>query len=127
MSIRHRLSDEIEKELENLKTMQLGTDEHRAAVEGLTKLVDREIEMEKLENEREEKANNRLIEEQNRAEQTRRDTVNKYIEHGIAAAGVILPLLVAVWGTRESFRFEKEDTVTTIMGRGWVNKLLPRK
>ena len=127
MSIRHRLSEEIETELERLKTMKPGSDEYRAAVDGLTKLVDREIEMEKLENEREEKANNRLIEDQNRIEQTRRDNLHRWVEHGIAVGSVVLPLLVAVWGTKASFSFEKEDTVTTIMGRGWVNKLLPRK
>lgn len=127
MSIKHRLSEEIEKELEDLQRMKLGSDEHRTAVDELTKLVDRYNEMEKLEGEREEKAANRLIDDEFKTAQAKRDTINKWIDHVIAIAGIILPLAVTIWGTKASFRFEKEDSVTTIMGRGFVNKLLPKK
>lgn len=127
MSIKHRLSEEIEKEFEDLQRMKLGSDEHRTAVDELTKLVDRYNEMEKLEGEREEKAANRLIDDEFKAAQTKRDTINKWIDHVIAIAGIVLPLAVTIWGTKASFRFEKEDSVTTIMGRGFVNKLLPKK
>ena len=127
MSIKHRLSEEIEKELEDLQRMKLGSDEHRTAVDELTKLVDRYNEMEKLDGEREEKAANRLIDDEFKAAQAKRDTINKWIDHCIAIAGIVLPLAVTIWGTKASFRFEKEDSVTTIMGRGFVNKLLPKK
>lgn len=127
MSIKHRLSEEIEKEFEDLQRMKLGSEEHRTAVDELTKLVDRYNEMEKLEGEREEKAANRLIDDEFKAAQTKRDTINKWIDHVIAIAGIVLPLAVTIWGTKASFRFEKEDSVTTIMGRGFVNKLLPKK
>ena len=127
MSIKHRLSEEIEKEFEDLQRMKLGSDEHRTAVDELTKLVDRYNEMEKLDGEREEKAANRLIDDEFKAAQTKRDAINKWIDHVIAIAGIVLPLAVTIWGTKASFRFEKEDSVTTIMGRGFVNKLLPKK
>ena len=127
MSIKHRLSEEIEKELEDLQRMKLGSDEHRTAVDELTKLVDRYNEMEKLDGEREEKAANRLIDDEFKAAQAKRDTINKWIDHCIAIAGIVLPLVVTIWGTKASFRFEKEDSVTTIMGRGFINKLLPKK
>lgn len=127
MSIKHRLSEEIEKELEDLQRMKLGSDEHRTAVDELTKLVDRYNEMEKLDGEREEKAANRLIDDEFKTAQAKRDTINKWIDHVIAIAGIVLPLAVTIWGTKASFRFEKEDSVTTIMGRGFINKLLPKK
>ncbi len=127
MNIKPRLSEEIEKELEDLQRMKLGSDEHRTAVDELTKLVDRYNEMEKLDGEREEKAANRLIDDEFKTAQAKRDTINKWIDHGIAIAGIVLPLVVTIWGTKASFRFEKEDSVTTIMGRGFINKLLPKK
>ena len=127
MSIKHRLSEEIEKELEDLQRMKLGSDEHRTAVDELTKLVDRYNEMEKLDEEREEKAANRLNDDEFKAAQAKRDAINKWIDHCIAIAGIVLPLVVTIWGTKASFRFEKEDSVTTIMGRGFINKLLPKK
>jgi hypothetical protein len=45
----------------------------------------------------------------------------------ISAAGVVLPLIVTIWGTKVSMQFEKEDSFTTIMGRGFIQKLLPKK
>ena len=46
------IHEEIEDELQNLKKMELGTDEYKATVDGVTKLIDREIELKKLDNDR---------------------------------------------------------------------------
>ena len=127
MSIRHRLSEEIERELKELQGMKPGSDEYRATVDGVTKLTDRYNEMEKLDREQEEKAANRLIEDELKNAQVKRDNINKWIEYGINVAGIVLPLAVTIRGTKASSRFEKDDSITTIMGRGFVNKLLPKK
>ena len=58
---RTMLYDEIQNEFECLKKVPVGTDEYRTTVDGLTKLVDRAIELEKLDEERFEKAANRDI------------------------------------------------------------------
>ena len=52
MSIKNALDDEIRNELENLKKEAIGSDVYKANIDGVTKLLDRKIEIEKLENER---------------------------------------------------------------------------
>ena len=52
---------------------------------------------------------------------------DRLIKNCIAVASIAIPSLITIWGTLKSFEFEKEGTVTTIMGRGFVNKLLPKK
>lgn len=116
MDIEKILHDEIVFELEELKGKEHGTNEYVSTVEGVTKLIDRAIEMDKLNIEHEEKE-----------KQVQRDEKDRLIKNIIAVAGIVLPCIITVWGTCKSFEFEKEGTITTIMGRGFVNKLLPKK
>lgn len=116
MKIEKLLNDEIQAEVESLGTMELGSEPYKVAVDGVTKLIDRSIEIKKLETERE-----------NQALQAIEDKKDRWIKDSIAVAGIILPLAVTIWGTRASLKFEETGTVTTVMGRGFINKLLPRK
>lgn len=121
------LSDEISSELEELSKMQIGSDEYKAAVDGITKLVDRAVEVEKINNELENKEIDRDIDRDLRQQQLEDDRKDRRAKNYIAVAGIVIPVAVTIWGTIKSLKFEEEGTVTTIVGRGFINKLLPRK
>lgn len=123
MKIKETLYKEIEDELQALNEIEVGTDEYKSSVDGVTKLLDRAIEIEKHEAEMKEREAERIAKNIQVAEEQKDRVVKNYI----AAGGVVLPLLVTIWGTLKSFKFEKDGTVTTIMGRGFINKLLPKK
>ena len=123
MKIKETLYKEIEDELQALNEVEVGTDEYKASVDGVTKLLDRAIEIEKHEAEMKEREAERIAKNIQVAEEQKDRVVKNYI----SAGGIVLPLLVTIWGTLKSFKFEKDGTVTTIMGRGFINKLLPKK
>ena len=123
MKIKETLYKEIEDELQTLSEIEVGTDEYKSSVDGVTKLWDRAIEIEKHEAEMKEREAERIAKNIQVAEEQKDRVVKNYI----SAGGVVLPLLVTIWGTLKSFKFEKDGTVTTIMGRGFINKLLPKK
>ena len=123
MKIKETLYKEIEDELQALNEVEVGTDEYKSSVDGVTKLLDRAIEIEKHEAEMKEREAERIAKNIQVAEEQKDRVVKNYI----SAGGVVLPLLVTIWGTLKSFKFEKDGTVTTIMGRGFINKLLPKK
>lgn len=123
MGIKKALYQEIEDELQALNEIEVGTDEYKSSVDGLTKLLDRAIEIEKHEAEMKEREAERIAKNIQVAEEQKDRVVKNYI----SAGGVVLPLLVTIWGTLKSFKFEQDGTVTTIMGRGFINKLLPKK
>ena len=123
MKIKETLYKEIEDELQALNEIEVGTDEYKSSVDGVTKLLDRAIEIEKHEAEMKEREAERIAKNIQVAEEQKDRVVKNYI----AAGGVVLPLLVTIWGTLKSFKFEKDGTITTIMGRGFINKLLPKK
>lgn len=127
MKIETMLHAEIENEFETLKKLELGTDKYKATVDGITKLVDRAIEIDKMNIEQEEKYEVRRDENDFKTKQMKEDKRDRFVKNGIAVAGIVIPSAITIWGTLKTLKFEEEGTVTTIMGRGFVNKLLPKK
>ena len=123
MRIETLLEEEIQDEFDALNEMEKGTDTYKATVDGVTKLMDRAIEIQKLNTE----AENRVKDDDLKQKQLNEERIDRLVKNCLTAAGIIIPTVVTVWGTLVSFKFEQEGTVTTIMGRGFINKLLPKK
>ena len=127
MNIETLLYDEIETEFEKLRDVEPGSDEHKAIVDELVKLMDRAIEMEKVNNDCADKTEVRENDQALKKQQIEDEKRDRLIKNIISVAGIALPLIVTIWGTKVSLKFEEEGTFTTIMGRGFINKLLPKK
>lgn len=127
MKIETLLHDEIKSELEELKKIELGSEKYKVTVDGLTKLVDKAIEMDKLNIEVHEKVESRENDNDLKLKQMEEERKDRFVRNGIAVAGIVIPTMVTIWGTIKTIEFEKEGTITTIMGRGFINKLLPKK
>lgn len=127
MNIDTLLYDEIREEFEELGAIETGTDKYKTTVDGLTKLMDRAIEMDKLEADIQAKVESRETEDRWKQEQLAEDRKDRFIKNCLTAAGIIIPSLITIWGTVTSLKFEEDGAVTTIMGRGFINKLLPKK
>jgi hypothetical protein len=100
------------KELGNV-TDQKEFDER---VHYISVLIDKSIDLEEMEDKKKAEKKKTII-----------DILDKAIDHTINVAGIVLPLLVTIWGTKVTLEFEQEGNVTTIMGKGFFNKLLPKK
>lgn len=127
MSIEKLLHEEIKSEFECLKDLEAGEEQYAKTIDGLVKLLDRSIEIDRINIEYEEKTVVRDMENDLKLKQMEEERKDRKIRNGISVAGIVLPLAVTIWGTLKSFKFEQEGTVTTIMGRGFINKLLPKK
>ena len=139
------LHEEIQDGFDALSRMERGTKIHKTTVDEVVKLFDKAIEIEKIEVETKEKAKAREIEikkieieadERAKAReieaslkmaQMEEDRKDRRFKNGIAVGGIVLPLAVTIWGTFKTLKFEEEGTVTTMMGRGFINKLIPKK
>ena len=121
------LHEEIQDGFNSLSRMERGTEIHKTTVDEVAKLFDKAIEIEKIEVEAKERAKAREIEASLKRAQMEEDRKDRRVKNGIAIGGIVLPLAVTIWGTFKTFRFEETGTVTTIMGRGFINKLIPKK
>lgn len=157
--IRELLRDEIQAEFDKLNGFEVNDPEYKLIVDGLSKLMDREIKLEELDIRVEEEAKKRQaandlaefeknlkqkqaeeaeamaefernlrkeqaeFENSMKIKQMKAENKHRIIQIGVNVAGIVLPLIVTIWGTCKSISFEREGTHTTLVGRGHVNKL----
>ena len=127
MSVKTLIVEEIQDEIKELNKMEVGSDTYKTTVDGVTKLADRFIEIEKLEIDREFKASNQSIDEGLKLAEMENEKKDRLIKNCLTGLSIITGVGLTVWGTIKSLKFEEEGTVTTIVGIGFNNKLLPKK
>lgn len=112
MSMTTKLYVEIEEKLDKVNELDPTTKEYATAVDSVTKLVDRAIEIEKLE----------ASEIQNE-KQIKEERKSRLIKNLIDIGGIVLPLAVTLWGVKASLYFEDSNTVTTTVGRKFMDRM----
>ena len=134
MSTKTLLEEEIQSEIDEIRKLSVGSEAHKAASEALAKLLDKYNELEKTEIEAQDKYDDREAEREHREAELafkekqlkheKRDAIIKNILTGVTFVG---GCALTIWGTKVSIKFEETGSFTTIMGRGFVQKLLPKK
>lgn len=116
MSMVTKLNVEIEEKFDELAKLDPTTKEYSAAVDSVTKLMDRAIEIEKLESS-----------ETQSEKQMEEDCKSRLVKNCIDIGSVVLPLAVTIWGAKASFKFEETGTITTSVGRKFMDKIISWK
>lgn len=96
--INELLNDEIEREIENLKNIEPGSEDHAKAVESLTKLYQLKLD------------------EDTKTEDKKQiviDIASQVVKCGIELAGIILPLKFYASWMQKGFEFEQTGTFTS--------------
>lgn len=127
MSIKALLEAEIQKEFEELSEMETGSDPYTKTVDGLAKLTDRAIEYHRIAIEDQDKVEARNVEYDLKLKEMEEERRDRLIKNCLTGVSIVTGIGLTVWGTLKSLKFEETGTVTTIMGRGFINKLLPKK
>lgn len=121
------LNEEIQQKIEKMGELEVGTEEYKLAADSVSKLMEKAIEIDKLEIEAYDRERAREDENDFRERQLKEDKKDRLVKNILTGAGIAIPVMVTIWGTLASFKFEETGTVTTIVGRGFLNKLLPKK
>lgn len=116
MSMVTKLNVEIEEKFDELAKLDPTTKEYSVAVDSVTKLMDRAIEIEKLEST-----------ETQSEKQMEEDRKSRLVKNCIDVGSVVLPLAVTIWGAKASFKFEETGTITTSVGRKFMDKIISWK
>lgn len=128
MEIQGLFNEEITRRCEELREMQVGSDEYKAAVDCLTKLADRAIEMEKVQMDANEKTADRMMRNGNEFDKRQDEKKDRIVQYCLRGVEVAIPVALTVWGTITTLKYDKEGVLpTTLMGRGFINKLIPKK
>lgn len=125
--IKNLLEEEIKNEIENLASLEPGSEKHSTAVESLAKLYKVKLDEDKTSMEYLDKTRNRESDKGFKVAQIEENVKDRYVKIGIAAAELVLPLMFyAVW-MRRGFKFEENGTYTSTTFRGLFNRFKPTK
>ena len=125
--IKELLEEEIKSEIENLGSLESGSQEHTTAVDSLTKLYKLKLEEDKYTYERLDKIENREIDQESKTAQMAESVKDRYFRFGMAAAELVLPLMFyGIW-MRRGFKFEQDGTFTSQTFRGLFSRFRPTK
>lgn len=127
MNVKDMACDEIKTDFENLKEVELGSEEFKTSVDGITKLMDRYIEMEKHDDEVKAREIDRKFDQELKRKQARDERIDRWIKNGLTLLGVLIPAGVTLWGARKSWKFEETGTVTSTPGRKFMDRLFSKK
>lgn len=116
MSIKRILVDEFTDEIKDLGNMELGTDKYRTTVDGVTKLADRIIEMEKLEVESSKIIDDRENENCLRLKQMEDEKKDRFVKNCIAGITGIGGLGVGVWVYLTSMKYDEKGVLPSTEG-----------
>lgn len=117
------LRDEFRNEIKELGKLQIGSDEYKVAVDGVTKIADRLIEIDRLNMDFEDKIDSREIDKELRIKQMNEDKKDRKIKNALTVLTIGGNVLLVVWGTIYTIKFEESGTLTTSAGRKFVNKI----
>ena len=127
MGIKQNLVNEFTSELEELGKMNVGDEDYKAGIYGVTELADRIIELEKIEHADSEinvKWEAQNTERELKLMQMKQEHRDQMIRNGIEVAKVVGGFGLATWAFVASMNFEKEGTLTTEGGRTALKSLL---
>lgn len=127
MSIKTQLEDEIREEFEALRKIEVGSDTYRVTVEGLTKLVDRKIEMDKAEVDARERIIKRNDDNEFKEMQLADDRKDRAIKNGLTLATLVITTGTTIWGILKSLKIEFKDNemITSTVGKELMKRVIP--
>ena len=125
--IKELLEEEIKSEIENLSSLESGSQEHATAVDSLTKLYKLKLEEDKSSMEYLDKIENREIDQESKTAQMEESVKDRYFRFGMAAAELVLPLMFyGIW-MRRGFKYDQDGTFTSQTFRGLFSRFRPTK
>lgn len=125
MSIKTKLTEEFNDEILEISKMEVGSKEHSAAVESLTKLADRIIEIDKIDNEKELKENAQSDDVLLKDKQLKVNKVDTVLKHAGNVGKALLMASVGIWIYSSSMEYEKDGVIpTTDGGRAIIKQFL---
>jgi hypothetical protein len=122
VNVENLLYDAIGDSFENFRSEELGSEKRKAAHSETTQLLDRAIELERIEVEREEKAAARESERLMKERQMKFDKGKIVLELIVGAVTLAANMAFTCAMINRSMKFEKTDSFTSTAGRENVRR-----
>lgn len=130
-NIEELLDEEIKSQIDALKDCEIGKGDYEETVNGISKLIDKSIELKKLEISVDENArkatverDNRMFDERIKLQELEADKKDRKIRNWLTGAGIGIPVAVTIWANIYNWKKELGATMTFSGGRKAMDSLL---
>lgn len=116
MSLKTQLTEEFKSQLEEVSKMEVGTEKYKIAVDGVTKLADRIIEIDKIEQDemlKEASHEDEMVLKAEDLASQKKDRIIRNVIEGVKVAG---GFGLAAWAFVASMNFEKDGHLWSTEG-----------
>lgn len=118
------LDEEIQAGLEAMSDIEgVNIQEYGDAVNNVTKLMDRQIEMKKLVIEETKLEHEKEVE----SKKMKSENIDRWVKNGLGAIGTIGGIALTFWGTKKTFQFEETGSITSSAGRKFIDRLFKKQ
>lgn len=128
--VRNLLEDEIQKRLKEMAEFDVDSDEYKAIAGEIGRLIDRYNDMNKIEMagiESYERMEAQKDELKLKKKQHQKEVIDCVVKNGLTLISIAGGILLTIWGTKATFEFEREGTITSMVGRNFINGLFKKK
>lgn len=126
MPFETKLREELDRELDSLKDSEIGSDEHKATMDSMTKLMDRAIELKKIDVDAKNQERTRETEAVLRLEQMKDDRIDKIVRNVIMGVGSVGGLVTIWLLSAAAFTYEEKGTISSLLGKKVLGMLVPK-
>lgn len=126
MPFETKLREELDREFDSLKASEIGSEEHKATADTMTRLMDRAIELKKIEvdarNQERAQENERVL----RLTQLRDERNDKLIRNIVMGVGSVGGLVTIWLLSAAAFTYEEKGTISSLIGKKVLGMLVPK-
>lgn len=115
-----QLEARVQELIEEVKDLTPGSDEHKSRLDEVNKLGQILRDLKDVEYKEEDNYRNYCLKE----EESQTDKINKYITTGLSIGSFVVGIGFGYY----TFLFDEKGSITSTLGRGWLQKLcIPKK
>lgn len=126
MPFETKLREELDREFDSLKDSEIGSDEHKATMDSMTKLMDRAIELKKIDVDAKNQAKAQENEKTLRLEQMKDERNDKLVRNIIMGVGSVGGLVTIWLLSAAAFTYEEKGTISSLIGKKVLGMLVPK-
>lgn len=126
--VKDLLKKEIEEEINSLEDIPYGSPEYKTAAEITVKFLDKYNEMIRIEQDYLDKKESREQEKDLKIIEMETDKKDRIVKNLLTGVSVVVGgIVIPIWGTIKTLKFEETGTVTSMAGRAFIGSLFKKK
>ena len=123
--VKRLLEEELTDELTQLGKLELGGDEYKVTVDGVSKLMDKLNDSKRIELEALEKEAVRIQDAELKMEEIKEHKKGRIAQAVTTVLGIVIPVALTIWGTKTTLEYEDKGIIPerTAAGKAFNRKL----